>query len=66
MTKTIYWYEYWFNKSKKEKEKVLQNNFSSWWTIFRKTIENVGKYRDIKVGLSPSKKLLLFASMIAP
>ena len=34
--------------------------------VFRKTIENVGKYRDIKVGLSPSKKLLLFASMIAP
>ena len=34
--------------------------------VFRKTIENVGKYRDIKVGLSPSRKLLLFASMIAP
>ena len=33
--------------------------------VFRKTIENVGKHRDIEVGLSPSEKLLLFASMIA-
>ena len=56
MVKTIHWYEYWFKKKAKS---YLEKIFLSWWII--QFIENVIKYRDIKIVTTEKRRNYLLS-----